>query len=82
MYVFSRILRKSRDYFMRKKPFQKMRYLQLPSIKCQTPQNLKVFKKKRKMEEQGFELLPPNPLCYPLYHGLRYANEVEIGNLS
>ena len=49
------------DYFMRKTPFQKMRYLQLPSIKCQTPPNLKVFKKKRKMEEQGFELLPPNP---------------------
>ena len=37
-----------RDFFMRKTPFQKIKYLQLPSIKCQPHQNLKVFREKEK----------------------------------
>ena len=34
----------TRDHFMRKTQFQKIKHLQLPSIKCQTPPNLKVSK--------------------------------------
>ena len=46
---------------MRKTPFQKIKYLQLPSIKCQTHQNLKVFREKEKkgIASQRFE---PGPL--------------------
>ena len=48
---------------MRKKPFQKMRYLQLPSIKCQTPPNLKVIREKEKKDlaAQGFKPGAPDP---------------------
>ena len=53
----------SRDHFMRKTPFQKSRYHQLPSRKCQTPPNLKVIREKEKIDwaSQGFEPGPPDP---------------------
>ena len=52
-----------RDHFMRKTPFRKSRYLQLPSRKCQTPPNLKVIrgKEKKYCALQGFEPRPPDP---------------------
>ena len=48
---------------MRKTPFQKMKYLQLPSIKCQPHQNLKVFteKGKKDLASEGFEPKHPGP---------------------
>ena len=62
----------TRDYFMRKTPFQKSRYHQLPSRKCQTPPNLKVNREKEKrvwlQRDLNPGLLIYSQLCYPLYH--------------
>ena len=48
---------------MRKTPFKKSRYHQLPSRKCQTPPNLKVIREKEKkgLALEGFEPVPTDP---------------------
>ena len=48
---------------MRKTPFKKSRYHQLPSRKCQTPPNLKVIREKEKKDlaSKGIEPGSPNP---------------------